>query len=83
VSGPDNPPAFAAAAGGENQCCQPGMTLRDWFAGQIVGGMMACPNGGPGWIAAAKKLGVEPDAAMSRGAYTMADAMLAERERKA
>jgi hypothetical protein len=48
-----------------------GMTLRDWFAGQALAGMLAGnPTESPNeeWFA-----GI---------AYTMADAMLVERERK-
>ena len=52
---------------------QSGMDLRDWFAGQVANGLAAHsgtmgPGFGPGEIA-------------SR-AYTMADAMMAERERR-
>lgn len=45
-----------------------GMTLRDYFAGQALTGLLAVPNGpqsGPDMYA--------------RDAYTVADAMLAER----
>ena len=44
-----------------------GMSLRDWFAGQALAGMLACPN-----VAA-------PVAKYSQWAYQHADAMLAER----
>lgn len=49
----------------------PGMTLRDWFAGQALAGMLGCPlqpQSGPDMYA--------------RDAYAMADAMLAAREVK-
>ena len=50
----------------------PGMTLRDWFAGQALVGICAAGNGtsnGPDW--------------MPRAAYNLADAMLAERRKGA
>lgn len=68
MSAPENPTAF------------PGMNLRDWFAGQALAGCMTAGNG-RAWEEAAKKLGIDPDAALARGMYVMADAMLAERER--
>ena len=80
-----NPPAFpieirALAPGEPHQpgamvAQFPGMTLRDWFAGQALVGLMSnsihdhCPLFGSG----------EP---FARDAYIVADAMLAERERK-
>lgn len=51
---------------------QDGMSLRDYFAGQALAGIIACP-------------GAEPDDASREGcaslAYGFADAMLAEREK--
>jgi len=44
-----------------------GMTLRDWFAGQVLAGMWANPN----------VLGEAHE--LAKGAYAAADAMLAER----
>ena len=47
-----------------------GMTLRDWFAGMAMQGMLACPiqpQSGPDMYA--------------RDAYVLADAMLAERSK--
>ena len=51
-----------------------GMTLRDWFAGKVLGGMLAnCDEAGlNGWG------GLYADAA--KQAYMFADAMLAARE---
>ena len=46
-----------------------GMTLRDWFAGQALAGMMACPDCS----------GTEAEFAAS--AYRNADAMLAARSK--
>lgn len=65
MSAPENPLAFAAAAGGDNQCCQPGMSLRDWFAGQAITMCLKDMN-----------LGYE---AWAQEAYAVADAMLSER----
>ena len=53
-------------------CPEPGMTLRDWFAGQALIGLMSnsthdhCPLFGDG-------------VPFARDAYIVADAMLAER----
>jgi hypothetical protein len=50
----------------------PGMTLRDWFAGQAIVGLLANPNNtqSPEW------------AGFSWDAYKMADAMIAQRDKK-
>ena len=48
-----------------------GMTLRDWFAGQALAGILACP--------VVVKLGREES--VTRVAYKIADAVLAEREK--
>lgn len=46
----------------------PGMSMRDWFAGQVLAGYLANAE-----IASANP------ATMARDAYTIADAMIAER----
>jgi len=53
-----------------------GMTLRDWFAGQAMIGMVACWEKGPDgrWIAGYKA----PE--VVKQAYAIADAMIAERK---
>lgn len=48
-----------------------GMSLRDWFAGQALAGMLANQRGG-----------LDPIAAHAEHAYLYADAMLAEREKQ-
>ena len=62
-------PAFPVA--GQFGIYQEGMSLRDYFAGQALMGMMASDAG---WAT--------PQAEVARGAYKLADAMLAERERR-
>lgn len=56
-----------------------GMSLRDWFAGQAIVGMLANPQ-----LSALVKLAKEADADAycfaAMGAYRMADAMLKERK---
>lgn len=54
-----------------------GMTLRDWFAGQIVAGMFAANNHRD-----VASVGRDvANQAIAHGAYLMADAMLQERDR--
>ena len=53
---------------GPAECNNGGMTLRDWFAGQVLAGMMANPEIG----GSASEL--------AHYAYKHADAMLAERD---
>lgn len=73
---PHNPSAFPlphlyAPYGQEVQPIaegSPGMSLRDWFAGQALAGMIAHDNAGD----------MEDDI-LARTAYRTADAMLAER----
>jgi hypothetical protein len=62
-SAPENPSAFPK---GDTYSMQSGMTLRDWFAGQALAGMMTETDGArPEYCA--------------RFAFAAADAMLAER----
>lgn len=63
-----NPFAFA---GSHNQHFQPGMSLRDYFAGQALMGILANPN----------VIGI-PDKEVVRAAYLHANNMLAERTRQ-
>lgn len=76
---PHNPPAFPSeqhecADGSWNQTYSPGMTLRDWFAGQTLMGM--CGNSD---IAKAAMETGNAGATLAESAYDMADAMLAQR----
>lgn len=76
---PLNPQAFPRPYSKEDRVCdehreplwgQEGMTLRDWFAGQVMSGFCADPN----CAASSEEL--------AESAYAFADAMLAERERR-
>ena len=51
-----------------------GMTLRDWFAGQALAGIMACGK-------RVELMGHEKEASASEQAYILADQMLVVRER--
>jgi len=63
-------PAFPFEAGGSGvQISYPGMTLRDYFAGQALAGMKVPEDGFS-----------EFDAIRARRCYSMADAMLKARE---
>lgn len=62
----NNPPAFPRPETDEN-LGSPGMTLRDWFAGQALAGLTG--------KTASKEV-------ITSNAYIMADAMLAEREKR-
>lgn len=56
---------------------EPGMSLRDWFAGQALPAVMAAQ------IEVSKTLGIASQDSLgdaARGAYEVADAMLAARE---
>ena len=69
----DGEPAFPGPFGGEPI----GMTMRDWFAGMALGGMIGLPFN--------QSLHVTFDSPKAvcevhaKDAYTMADAMIAER----
>lgn len=58
------------AAGHRVVDAKPGMSLRDWFAGQALTGMLADPYSGG------------DEHTIARGAYMQADAMLAARKRE-
>ena len=64
---PENPPAFPQAL----TVGAPGMSLRDWFAGQALAGFTSCSDGGGDVLMGA--------ADTARAAYNYADAMLIER----
>ncbi len=73
----DGGPAFPRAEG-ESSAPRDGMTLRDWFAGQAIGGMLASQY-------VSEHAGLyKTDAGMVEGlalrSYQIADAMLAARD---
>jgi hypothetical protein len=55
----------------------PGMTLRDWFAGQALAGVMASPHIAD--HAGTNKTDAEFVSGLAMRSYMLADAMLAER----
>ncbi len=61
-----NPPAFPLVTAHDTAAVDPGMTLRDWFAGQALAGLATSP------------MDVSAECC-SFTAYAIADAMLAER----
>jgi hypothetical protein len=63
----DTTAAFPCSTGFDGGAFQTGMTLRDWFAGQVIAGMMANQDNDNG------------AAHNANYAYLMADAMLKER----
>ena len=78
-----NPPAFPVELGynlepgeahqtGERIAQFPGMTLRDWFAGQVLVAAASAPHGGNGDSDALAR-------AIAAACYNVADAMLAAR----
>lgn len=68
-----NIPAFPDAPSPQNGFSgAPGMSLRDWFAGQVIGGIVADPT-----VRRIEYTATE----LARKAYVLADAMIAEREK--
>jgi hypothetical protein len=69
----DNPPAFPSTRI-TGQANIAGMSLRDWFAGQALAGILAGNH--------PITRGEAPTEDCAAAAYTMADAMLAERKKE-
>ena len=59
-----------------------GMSLRDWFAGQAMQAMITNDAMAKRQTDHASKCGEKPQTATAMAAYILADAMLAERNRK-
>ena len=70
--------AFPFSATGPGHVC-PGMTLRDWFAGQAL---VALSADIPAATKVARQDGRSPSSTLALAAYELADAMLEAREGK-
>jgi hypothetical protein len=66
---PVNPSAFPHTYSDKHETYE-GMSLRDWFAGQALSGLLACPDDGVDGFDARVKL-----------AFDYADALLLQREK--
>ncbi len=75
----DGGPAFACAAENGHQ---PGMSLRDWFAGQALAGFVSDAATLGGFDKSAAELGMNNGEIVAAAAYKLADAMLAARNPK-
>lgn len=73
---PENPPAFPNDPRTQLGDAYQGMTLRDYFAGQALAGLMSAQDSAGTWTGA----GAEENAAVN--AYAAADAMLAHRNQE-
>ena len=67
---PDNPPAWTTET-------HHGMTLRDWFAGKALMGLLTCEQTHP------KSVLQSSNEELAQCSYELADAMLQEREKQA
>jgi hypothetical protein len=74
----DNPQAFPLATTAET-IDTPGMTLRDWFAGQALGAIITATSNGQHYPAREGQSLIE---GMAQDAYELADTMLAERAKE-
>lgn len=73
----DGGPAFPAEAFAAQHC--PGMSLRDWFAGQVASAILGDREQ---WLAFIHdRRGCSPEEHVASEAYAMADALLAERSK--
>ncbi len=71
----DGGPAFPQEHWGNQQILMPGLSIRDWFAGQALKGLLADPNTGNG-----PDIGEVLARRFAAAGYFYADAMLKERE---
>lgn len=75
----DGGPAFPAEGGSDSGLhANPGMTLRDWFAGQALAGIAANPEEAKGSRGLSLSQATKVTA---QAAYLLADAMIAERSK--
>lgn len=77
---PDNPQAFACSRGGMSY--QLGMTLLDYFAGQIIAACIGSDKQCIGAMEVAKEDNRAYEDVLADGAYCIAEAMLKEREKR-
>lgn len=74
-------PSFDGMGHGDNPA-ETGMTLRDWFAGQVLPSIAAMPLKYPEWQLKAwfgDRSGIRNEQIIARAAYDIADSMLAAR----
>ena len=90
-----NPPAFPVemtyglepgepSQTGEHTAQFPGMSLRDYFAGQALAGQLAAFTNADAieqWVEVSRETGETQHQTVAREAYRFADAMLAERNK--
>lgn len=89
TSTPENPPAFPPAvcvsASGDVYHGYDGMTLRDWFAGQLAAAEIASAGANEFAAEALAEAAVEAGQSIEQriafNAYRVADALIAERKR--
>uniref|UniRef100_A0A6H1Z7K8 Uncharacterized protein n=1 Tax=viral metagenome TaxID=1070528 RepID=A0A6H1Z7K8_9ZZZZ len=74
----DGGPAFPFVPNAAQRQRNPGMSLRDWFAGQALIGLLGITSRAPDAEAAGQAVLV-----IGPAAYQLADALLAEREKEA
>lgn len=82
---PDGGPAFPVGMNTQHNqyACAVGMSLRDYFAAQVMTGvtsaMLTNPDAAEGFMANAKDASITMQRALAVYCYAIADAMLAER----
>lgn len=77
----DNPPAFPTDGRIQHGTAYDGMSLRDWFAGQAIGAIVAATSAGQHHpIFPGEETRIVD--AMARDAYQIADAMLSARKQE-
>ena len=74
------PPAFPVSHGtGSSYYANPGMSLRDWFAGQALAGFVSVPQLGAA-LQSMDRRGRDELDVVATAAYQLADAMLKARD---
>lgn len=87
MSKPDNPPAFPRVGEGfDNPLYDtPGMSLREYYIGQVLANPSLCTGTAADWqlrLWFKDRGGVMPEEIAARQAISIADRVLAERERQ-